>query len=176
VFLTRCPGKHLFSRRQGSAAEQIGNVARNSKEERQWRSMRDTRMEREMFRAEGSALTPSITHLMRRCGAIVLLLRGNGRDLDFTVWSLCFPLLGWHLLSLFPAFSLSSPLTGTNAFVSVCHHLHVQDSLAVWLFLINLPLPSVHLMKYFRSIQKSPVYRQSCLVGQLHSRLPFPCK
>lgn len=88
----------------------------NSEEWRQWLNMRglesETReqREREISGAEGSALTPSITHLMRRYGAIVLLLGGNRRDLDFTVWSLCFPLLGWHLFSLFAALSLSSPL------------------------------------------------------------------
>lgn len=64
-----------------------------------------------MFGAEGSALKPSITRLMRRRAAIVLLLRGNERDLDFMVWALRFPLLGWHLLSLFP---LSSRPAGTN--------------------------------------------------------------
>lgn len=153
MFLTRCPGKHLFSRRQGSAANQIGDVVRNSKKERQQLGVKglesETPEEREMFGAEGSAFTPSITHLMRRCGAIVLLLRGNRRDLDFTVWSLYFPLLGWHLFSLFAAFSLSFPLTDTRASLSlpsVCCHLHFQDSLHFLFILINLPWPRFQLI------------------------------
>ncbi|KAK1904872.1 Glutamate receptor 1, partial [Dissostichus eleginoides] len=39
-FLTHCPGKHLFSRRRGNVSNQIGNVARNSEEERQWPSVK----------------------------------------------------------------------------------------------------------------------------------------
>lgn len=69
-FLTRCPGKHLFRAPRGSEAIQIGNMERNSKEEKLWLSIwsleSETQEVRDMFGAEGSALTPSITHLMRR--------------------------------------------------------------------------------------------------------------
>lgn len=56
----------------------MGNVVQNSEEERKWPSVRglesETHEGRDMFGAEGSALTPSITHLMRQRSAIVLFL------------------------------------------------------------------------------------------------------
>lgn len=67
-YLTRCPGKHLFSRCRGSAVKQIGYMGRNSKEDKQWPSLRGLERHRkgeDMFGVEGTALTPSITHLMR---------------------------------------------------------------------------------------------------------------
>lgn len=57
-------------------------------------------------------------------------------NLDFAVWSLCFPLLGWHLFPLFAAVFLSSLLTDTDSSVyppfqqqalpSVHPHLHFK--------------------------------------------------
>lgn len=52
----------------------MGYVERNSKEGRQWPRVRARHSKRVLLGAEGRALTPSITHLMRRYGAIVLLL------------------------------------------------------------------------------------------------------
>lgn len=96
----------------GTAANQIGDTERNSQGLKEWPRQRalesETQEGRDLFGAEGSALTPSITHLMRRRHAVVLLLWENGRNLDFTVWPTCFLLLGWHLFSFFSAVFLSS--------------------------------------------------------------------
>lgn len=89
-----------------------------------------------------------------RCHCFITLRKWE-KNQDSAVGSLCFPLLGWHLFSLFAAVFLSSPLTGTNASVSplqqqalpsVHPHLDFQDTHAFWLIFINLPLPLFQLM------------------------------
>lgn len=112
----------------GSVADQIGNMEWNSEEEKQWPSQRalesETQEGRDLFGAEGSALTPSITHLMRRHNAIVLLWE-NGRSLDFAVWLTSFLLLPWHLFAFFSAVFPSSCLPDalfSTATASCCGH------------------------------------------------------
>lgn len=93
----------------------------------------ETREEKDVRSCGGSALTPSITHLMSRCSAIVLLLRGNRRNLDFTVWALCFPLLGWHLFCLFTA---------------VSYHLLLQTLMLLFFLLPNNELCLLSVLTY----------------------------
>lgn len=131
----------------GFAANQIGNMEWNSEEDKQWPSQRalesETQEGRDLFAAEGSTLTPSITHLMRRHNAIVLLLWENGKNLDFTVWLTSFLVLLWHLFSFFSAVFLSSCLP--DALFSPARQA-VVDTITFWLVLITRPSTLVKLM------------------------------